>query len=99
MSRDYRGKKIVVYPNYIDSRKTRRMGRRISLQDSIPNPRIEEIVNAAEILGLNPIVEDSRYPREWWSYDKRVVIDKKNNKQSLLRIIAKTIKEIRSKNK
>jgi len=95
LSREYRGRKIVIYPQYIDSNKSRSMGRRLSLKESIPNPRIEEIVKAAEQLGLNPIVEESRYPKEWWSSSYRVVVDKHGSKLNTLRLIARKIRESR----
>jgi len=97
MSRDYQGERVVVYPNYIDSKKSRKMGRKISFADAVPNPKIEEIVKAAENLGLDPRVEDSKYPREWWSGDKRIVVLKRGSKLNTLRLIAKEIKRLREK--
>ncbi len=97
MSREYEGKRIVIYPNYIDSRKTRKLGRKISLADAVPNPKIDEIVRAAENLALEPQVEEARYPREWWSTDKRVVVLKRGSKLNTLRLIASEIKRLREK--
>ncbi len=98
-SRDYINKRIVLWPVYIDSTKPRGKGRKISKRDAIPRPRIEEIVEAAEILGLQPIVEDKNYPRLWWEQEKRVVVLKKYPRQELLRRIARKIKEIREARK
>ncbi len=97
MSKDYRGKRIVVYPAYIDSDLSRSMGRRVPRSVAVPKPRVDEIVEAAERLGLNPEVEESRYPRAWWLHDKRVVVDKKMPKTRLLRMIASEIKKSRSR--
>ncbi len=98
-SRDYIDERIVLWPVYIDSTKSRGKGRKISKRDAVPRPRIEEIVEAAEILGLKPIIEDKRYPRLWWEQEKRVVVLKKYPRQELLRRIAKKIKEIREARK
>lgn len=95
MSREYRGEKIVIYPQYIDGRKKRSEGRRLSLKYTVPNPRVEEIVKAAEELGLNPVIEDAKYPREWWSSDKRIVVDKKGSKLNTLKMISSKIRELR----
>jgi signal recognition particle subunit SRP19 len=96
LSKDYRGKKIVVYPQYIDSTKSRSNGRRIPLKDALPHPSIEEIVEAADKLGLNPLLEeDKKYPREWWSSTGRVIVDKRGSKLETLRLIARKIREIR----
>ena len=97
MSRDYRGKRIVIYPAYLDSSLSRKEGRRVPRSLAVHNPRIEEIVKAAEELGLNPIVEDSKYPRLWWRYKVRIVVDKVDSKQKILKMIAEKIKELRHK--
>ena len=98
-SREYKDERIVLWPVYIDSTKTRGKGRKISRENGVPKPRVEEIVEAAEILGLDPIVEDKSYPRLWWEQEKRVVVLKKYPRQELYRRIAKKIKEIREARK
>jgi len=95
LSRDYRGRKIVIYPAYLDSSLSRKEGRRIPRSIAVHNPRPEEIIRAAEELGLNPIIEDSRYPRLWWRYRVRIVVDKVGSKQKILRMIARKILELR----
>ncbi len=96
MSREYRGKKIVVYPEYLDSRKSRSEGRRIPLSQAIPGPSLEEIARAAEELGLNPVIEaEKAYPRNWWGRRGRVIVDKTDSKLQTLRKIAGQIKSKR----
>ncbi|MET1159777.1 MAG: signal recognition particle protein Srp19 [Thermoprotei archaeon] len=95
MSRDYKGERIVVYPQYLDAKKTRREGRRLSRDIAIPHPKVEEIVKAAEMLGLDPIVEESKYPREWWETSKRIVVKKVDSKLNTLKLIAQKIRELR----
>ncbi len=97
MSREYKEKRIVIYPQYIDSRKSRSEGRKIPLSYAVPSPKVEEIVRAAEKLGLNPIVEESKYPREWWASEERVIVDKKDSKLKTLKLIAEKIREMRGK--
>ncbi len=95
MSRDYKNKRIVIYPAYIDSSLSRKEGRKIPKSIAVHNPRVEEIVRAAEELGLNPSIEDSRYPKFWWKYKVRIVIDKVDSKQRILKMIAEKINELR----
>ncbi len=95
MSREYRGKRIVVWPSYIDSSKSRGKGRKIPRRDAVPRPRVEEIVEAAERLGLNPEVEEARYPRAWWEDRRRVIVDKMGSKLETLRAIAREIRRLR----
>ncbi|RLG81084.1 MAG: signal recognition particle protein Srp19 [Thermoprotei archaeon] len=95
MSRDYKERRIIVYPQYLDSRKSRSRGRRIPRKDSIPNPQVDEIVRAAESLELDPIVEEARYPRAWWEGSSRVVVRKVKSKLYTLKLIASKIRELR----
>lgn len=99
MSRDYRNKRIIVWPAYIDSTLSRSEGRKVSLKFAVRKPKPEEIAEAAERLGLNPIIEESRYPRKWWEYTKRVIIDKVDSKLKTLRMICLEIKKLREERK
>jgi len=95
LSRRYAGGRIVIYPQYIDSTRTRSEGRRLNKNDAVPKPTIEEIFEASRSLGLEPFIEDSRYPRDWVSYDKMIIVLKKYPKLKLLKLIALKIKEFR----
>lgn len=97
MSKEYRGKKIVVWPAYIDASLSRSKGRRVPQSIAVPNPSIDEIVSASKELGLDPLVEESPYPRAWWKYKERVVVTKKTSKTRLLKMIALKIKELRKR--
>ncbi len=94
-SRDYRGKRIVVWPVNIDANATIREGRKIPLSKAVPRPAIEEIVRAANSLGLNPEVEEKAYPRRWHSERRRVVVDKRGSKRITLILLAEAVRELR----
>ncbi|ABM79981.1 signal recognition particle protein Srp19 [Hyperthermus butylicus] len=95
MSKEYRGRRIVLWPANIDSTLSRSEGRKIPLRDAVRKPRVEEIVEAANRLGLNPTVEEAAYPRSWWEQRKRVVVDKVGSKLNTLRMIAQEVKKLR----
>jgi signal recognition particle subunit SRP19 len=99
LSREYRGRRIVLWPINIDSTATRGEGRKIPLRYAVRRPRVEEIVEAAKLLGLNPVVEDARYPRRWWEQRQRIVVDKLGSKLRTLIEIAKAVNELREKRK
>lgn len=84
----------MIYPQYIDSSIPRSRGRRIPRNIAIPKPRIEEIIEAAEELGLNPKYEESAYPKHWW-IKGRIVVDKVGSKLNTLKLIAQKIKDLR----
>ncbi len=97
MSREYRGRRVVLWPINIDASASRREGRKVPLRYAVRKPRVEEIVEAARMLGLNPVVEDARYPRRWWEQRQRVVVDKLGSKLKTLIEIAKAVRELRER--
>lgn len=99
LSREYKNKRIVIWPVYIDSTASRSEGRKVPQRFAVRKPRPEEIAEAAERLGLNPVIEESRYPREWWEYTKRVVVDKVDSKLKTLKMIGLEVKRLREEKK
>lgn len=95
MSREYRGRRVVVWPAYLDASLSRGEGRRIPLREAVRRPRAEEIVEAAKRLGLNPEVEEARHPRRWWEQRQRVVVDKLGSKLQTLRALAAEVQRVR----
>ncbi|MCX8196505.1 MAG: signal recognition particle protein Srp19 [Acidilobaceae archaeon] len=96
-SRELKGKRVVVWPAYIDELASRREGRKIARVKAVRRPSVEEIVQAAKLLGLNPEVEQKRYPRAWWEQDARVIVDKRGPKRQILEIIASKIAKLRKR--
>jgi len=99
MSKEYRGKRIVLWPINIDSTASRSEGRKIPLRDAVRKPRAEEIIEAAQRLGLNPVTEKAKYPRRWWEQTTRVIVDKAGSKLETLKMIAREVKKIREEKK
>lgn len=95
--REYRGRRVVVWPVNIDANASRGEGRKVPRSVAVPSPRIEEIVEAARELGLNPEVEESAYPRLWWQERRRVVVDKAGSKLETLKMLAAKVAELRER--
>jgi signal recognition particle subunit SRP19 len=90
--------KAIIWPVYIDSKKTKHEGRKIPIEDAVSSPKLREISRAAEKLGLNPEVEKNKsYSRSWWELSGRVAVDKNQPKREILIKISKTIKGTRDK--
>lgn len=88
--------KLVIWPAYLDRDRTRAEGRIISKKSAIAQPTFDEIVKAAENLGLSPMPEkDKSYPRSWWEKSGRVMIENTQAKNLSVRRIAAEIKKIR----
>ena len=84
--------KFVVWPVYFDKSVSRLNGRKVSKKYAVEKPSIENISKAAKSLGLNPILEkESMHPKRNWKKEGRILIDKKDSKNKLLRQIAKTL--------
>jgi signal recognition particle subunit SRP19 len=94
--REYAGKKVVIWPEYLDSTRTRRMGRKLSEGEAVKKPSVQEVYEASLELGLEPEIIESRYPRNWMYSKGYVLISKKASKTELLRLIAKKLREKRS---
>jgi signal recognition particle subunit SRP19 len=89
--------KIIIWPAYIDSKKTKKEGRRISLKKAVSSPKLREISTAAKKLNLNPEVENNKsYSRSWWESSGRVSVDKNMSKREILLKISNMIKGMRS---
>jgi len=99
VSREYRGRRIVVWPAYLDATLSRGEGRRLPLRDAVRKPRVEELVEAAQRLGLNPEVEDARHPRRWWEQRQRIVVDKAGSKLATIKRLAEEVRKIREERK
>lgn len=96
LGRERRGKRVIIWPSYIDETLSRSEGRKISKAKSVKKPTVEEIKLAAQLLNLNPEVEQSKHPRRWWEQQARVVVDKVAPKRRILELIAAKIAELRS---
>ncbi len=85
--------KIIIWPRYFDSTKSRKDGRRVPKYLSVPSPRIIEIKEAAEKLGLtHELLEDAGYPKTPWLKTGMLLIKKKGSKNQILTMLAKQLK-------
>jgi signal recognition particle subunit SRP19 len=89
--------KIIVWPAYFDSTKTRKDGRRIAKSLAVPSPKILEIKDVAEKIGLEcDLVPDAGYPKTSWLKTGMLLVKKKEPKDQIIRNVAKQLLKIRS---
>ncbi|MCE4606953.1 MAG: signal recognition particle protein Srp19 [Desulfurococcales archaeon] len=93
--RDYASRKMVIWPENLDSTRARRLGRKLSLGDSVKKPSVQEVYEASVELGLNPELVEASYPGNWMYSRGYVLVDKKGSKSELLRMVAGKIREKR----
>lgn len=89
--------KAIIWPAYFDSNKTRNQGRRVSRELAVQSPRIAEIEEAAQRLGLDhELVPEKGYSRTPWYKGGMLLVRKKEPKEQLIKKIAKQLLKIRS---
>mgnify|MGYP000501118985 CR=1 FL=1 len=92
--------RAIIWPAYLDSTKPRSKGRRVPRNLAVPSPKLRELVDAANRLGLNPEpVEAARYPKEWWGEPGYVIVDKRGSKAEVLRALAEEVLRARGSGK
>jgi len=80
----------------IDAKATRKMGRKVPLSVAVPRPTLEELVEAAKALGLDPIAEPGKAkPSSWWHSSGRVLVKRGARKSELLKMLAQKVAELR----
>ncbi|KAL7516120.1 hypothetical protein ACHAWX_001171 [Stephanocyclus meneghinianus] len=70
-----------IYPNYLDSNKTTKLGRRIAVKDAVPEPTIQDIHEALVSLNIRHVIQPHKgYSRDAtarWFNNGRVLVDLK----------------------
>ena len=90
-------REIVIWPQYFDSELSRRLGRKVSMDDAVPSPRPDEVEEALVRLGLEFESQDARYPRVWWVKTRmfKVRVPQGRPKTMVLREVARELKKVR----
>ncbi len=89
--------KAIVWPAYFDQTKTRKNGRRVPKNLAVLNPKIEEIQEAANRVGLeNELFADAGFPKTPWHKTGMMKVEKKTAKEQLVNQIAKQMIRMRN---
>jgi len=89
--------KIILWPVYFDSTKTRIEGRKIPKSYAIQSPRIEELEKAVQRLGLqSQTVANTAHSREPWRKTGLLIVSKEGSKTQIMRKVAKILPDIRA---
>jgi signal recognition particle subunit SRP19 len=89
--------KIIVWPVYLDSSKSRCDGRRVPKNVAVSLPRVAEVKDAAEKAGLKcEFVPDVGYPKTPWLKMGMVLVEKKGSKNQTIMTIAKQLAKTRA---
>ena len=76
-----------LYPVYFDSSRTRAEGRRVGKELAVENPLAREIVDAAQLLGLNVGFEPGKtHPKDWANPGRVRILLKEDGKNMNSRV-------------
>jgi len=88
--------RIIIWPTYFDSTKTREGGRRIEKSLAVSSPRILELKEAAEKLGLEcEVVANASYPKTPLLKTGVLLVGKGEPKEQVIKKIARQLLRIR----
>jgi signal recognition particle subunit SRP19 len=89
--------KVIIWPAYFDSAKSRGEGRKVNKSLAVPSPRIPEMKEAADKLGLpNEAVADVGYSKTPWVKTGMLLVKKKGSKNQMINTLAKQLVKMRS---
>ncbi len=87
----------IIWPVYFDLAKSKSEGRRVPKTLAVASPKILEIQQATEKLGLkNEINATAGYPRTPWVKMGMLTVEKKETKEQIILKIAKELAKIKS---
>ena len=89
--------KAIIWPIYFDASKTRKEGRRVPKNIAVQSPKIDEIKQAADRLGIkNEVRLETHFPKTHWAKTGMLLVEKKEPKEKILQKIAKQLVKIKN---
>ncbi|HKM60556.1 MAG TPA: signal recognition particle subunit SRP19/SEC65 family protein [Candidatus Bathyarchaeia archaeon] len=89
--------KAIIWPIYFDASKTRKKGRRVPKNLAVQFPKIAELKEAVDKLGLkNEVNLESHFPKTPWAKTGMLLVEKKEAKEKIIQKIAKQLVKIKS---
>jgi signal recognition particle subunit SRP19 len=92
--------KIVLWPAYFDSTKTRKQGRKTPKNVAVPAPRQDELQKAAQKIGLQTeMIADAHHPKNPWQKTGLIIVPKNTSKTQIIHKVSKELTNIRTQNR
>ncbi len=88
--------RIVLWPVYFDSTKSRSEGRKVSKKLAVDKPKLDEVKRAVEKIGFTPdVLADAVFPQATWQKVGLLSVPKKTPKNQFLKRVAKELLNVR----
>jgi len=89
--------KTIIWPIYFDAARTRKEGRRVPKGLAVQSPRIIEVKEAVDKLGLkNELNLEAHFPKTPWAKTGMLLVEKREAKEKIIQKIAKQLAKIKS---
>jgi signal recognition particle subunit SRP19 len=89
--------KFIIWPLYFDINKGRNEGRRVTKNMAVIQPKVVELQEAAQRLGLqNEVNLETHHPHFNWSKTGSILVEKKDSKEKTIQKLAKELLKIRA---
>jgi len=89
--------KILLWPVYFDSAKTRLEGRKVPKRLATPSPKLDVIQKAIEQIGLkSEVVHGAAHPNAPWQKTGFIVTTKRGPKTQIINRVAKELQRLRT---
>jgi signal recognition particle subunit SRP19 len=89
--------KAIIWPVYFDCNKTRKDGRRVPKSIAVQSPKILEIKETADKLGLqNDVNLEAHFPKAPWVKSGMLLVEKQEAKEKIIQKLAKQLLKIKS---
>ena len=89
--------KAIIWPIYFDSSRTRKEGRRVPKNMAVQSPKIAEVKEAADKLGLkNELKLEAHFPKTHWSKTGMLLVEKNEAKEKIIQKLAKQLLKIKN---
>jgi len=87
---------VIIWPSFIDANLTRGQGRRLPKKACVRSPDINEMLEAAERLGVEARIEKKAYPRRWHVEKKALVLGEKHPRADFLQRLSREVRQYRA---
>jgi signal recognition particle subunit SRP19 len=89
--------KVILWPTYFDSLRTRGEGRRVPKNLAVPSPRISELKDAADKGHFDcELIMDAAFPGMPSSKSGMILVRKRQSKEEIIKEIAKQLVKVRN---
>jgi len=88
--------RLILWPVYFDSTKTRSQGRRLPKRLAVPTPKLSDIKTSVEKIGFRcDAVIEVAYPRSPWRKTGYISVHKKGPKNNLIKRVSENLLNVR----